>query len=72
MKKFALLILLLLGVVTGAYAQLANLANGYYRVSNSYTDRYIQVMDNTGSLNYQASTADMAAIVLVKNRECDF
>lgn len=69
MKKFILLFLSALGISLGAFAQAADFSNGYYRVTNAHSDRYIHVLDNKGSLNIQASTADMGAIVLKKGIE---
>lgn len=57
-------------MVTSAFgASVANLANGYYRISNDFTKRYIQVVENHGSLNYQSASADMAAIRLLLGLE---
>ena len=36
--------------------------DGYYRVHNKKTSRYIYVLDNTGSINVQTASADMGAI----------
>lgn len=41
--------------------------DGYYRVSNLKTGRYVYVTDNTGSINVQATTAEMGAIQLWKD-----
>lgn len=41
--------------------------DGYYRVHNLKTERYVYVTDNTGSINYQAVTANMGAIELWKD-----
>ena len=43
------------------------IADGYYRVHNLKTERYVYVTDNTGSINYQAVTANMGAIELWKD-----
>lgn len=40
---------------------------GYYRVQNYMTGRYIYVTDNKGELNFQATTAELGAIELWKN-----
>ncbi len=40
---------------------------GYYRVQNYLTERYIYVTDDKGSLNFQATTAELGAIELWKN-----
>ena len=55
-------ILLLATVTVLADAQLSG--SGFYRVKNYGTDNYFRVCDNTGSINYAATTADMAAIQL--------
>ncbi|MDE5554486.1 MAG: hypothetical protein K2J10_04820 [Muribaculaceae bacterium] len=41
--------------------------DGYYRVQNAKTERYIYVLDDKGSLNFQATTAELGAIELWKN-----
>lgn len=41
--------------------------NGYYRVHNKATSRYIYVLDNTGRINLQTASADMGAIELYKD-----
>ncbi len=43
--------------------------DGYYRVKNYGSDRYIYVYDNTGKISVEAMTADMGAIELWKNPE---
>lgn len=40
--------------------------DGYYRVQNFKSDRYIYVLDNHGSLNMQATTADLGALEVWK------
>ncbi len=40
--------------------------DGFYRVMNYATKRYIYVMDNTGSVNMSAMTAEMGAVQLWK------
>ncbi len=47
----------------------AKIANGYYRVRNLKTDRYIYVLDNTGSINISTASADMGALKLWKGKE---
>ena len=61
MKKiFALII----AAVT-ALSCYANLdGNGYYRVKNYKTNRYVSVIDNRGSIDVVATTADLQAIRL--------
>lgn len=41
--------------------------DGYYRVRNKATSRYIYVLDNTGSINVSTTSADMGAIKLHKD-----
>lgn len=43
--------------------------DGYYRVQNYMTGRYIYVLDNKGELNFQATTAELGAIQLWKGYE---
>lgn len=40
--------------------------DGYYRVQNNKTGRYIYVLDDKGELNFQATTAELGAIQLWK------
>lgn len=42
-------------------------SNGFYRVQNYGTQRYAYVYDSTGSINVEATSADMGAIVLHGN-----
>ena len=41
--------------------------DGYYRVHNKKTNRYIYVLDNTGKINVSTTSADMGAIELHKD-----
>ncbi|MBQ9363225.1 MAG: hypothetical protein IJT97_07385 [Bacteroidaceae bacterium] len=59
MKKLAI-ILLTMAAAFPAAAQFSG--NGYYRVYNQYTLRYIYVYDATGSINIAKGSADMGAI----------
>ena len=43
--------------------------DGYYRVQNEKTERYIYVYDNTGKINWTALDAELGALELWK--ECD-
>lgn len=43
--------------------------DGYYRVQNYKTGRYIYVLDDKGELNFQATTAELGALQLWKNYE---
>ncbi len=61
MKK----LLLIFFVSLCSISALADLnGNGYYRVQNAYTKRYAYLLDNTGSLNMAATTADVGALEL--------
>ena len=62
MKKILTYILLL--YTTLSYAQLQN---GFYRVHNYATERYVYVYDNTGKINISTTSADMGAIQLWKD-----
>lgn len=63
MKKFTLLFFVLLAAFP-VFAQLNG--NGYYRVQNVVTERYVKVIDNRGSLNFASQTADLGAIKTIK------
>ena len=43
------------------------LPSGYYRVQNKWSERFITLIDNRGSINYGAMTADLGAIVTLPN-----
>lgn len=47
----------------------ATLTDGYYRVQNNKTERYVYVMDNRGSVNLTATSADVNAMQLWRNPE---
>lgn len=66
MKKFYTLILSVIAFCS-ASAQLSG--DGYYRVYNNSTNRYIHVTDNKGHLNWSTTSADYYAIVLKKDFE---
>ena len=67
MRKLLLLVFLSIFAGTALYA--VDPADGYYRVHNLKTDRYVYVTDNTGKINYQATDAEMGAIQLWKNHD---
>lgn len=53
-----------------AFPVLAELqGDGYYRVQNAYTKRYAYLLDNKGSYNEQASSADVGALELYLDKE---
>ena len=64
MKKYTLLFVALVAALT-SQAQLDG--NGYYRVQNVYTNRYIRVIDDYGKIDIASTTADMTAIQTIKN-----
>jgi hypothetical protein len=47
----------------------SSIEEGYYRVSNMKTERYVYVRDNTGSINYSALSAEMGAVELWKDHD---
>ncbi len=66
MKKLLFLSSLLL-LTSSIFAQTGILADGYYRVRNLATSRYLYVYDNTGKINIATTSADMGAIELHKD-----
>ncbi len=42
-------------------------SNGYYRVNNKATARYVYVCDNVGSINWATTSAELGAVRLWKN-----
>ncbi len=62
MTKRFVLFFSLIAFVALASAQISG--NGFYRVKNAATSRYVYVCDNTGSLDYANMSADMGAIQL--------
>lgn len=56
-----------LALLVSAAAFSQYVGDGYYRVRNKKTSRYIYVLDNTGSVNVQKASADMGAIELYKD-----
>ncbi len=65
--KLFLLSILFVSVTSSVSAQFSG--DGFYRVQNIMTDRYIYVTDNTGSINIQAMSGDMGAVQLWKGYE---
>jgi len=66
MKRYFSILSLCLGM-TPAFAQIVG--DGYYRVMNQGTNRYVYVLDNSGSIDYLNQSADMGAIELW--RDCE-
>lgn len=65
MKLLYTIILSLLLFSTPAYALLNG--DGYYRVQNYKSSRYVYVIDNTGSVSVSTTSADLGALALRKN-----
>ena len=65
MKRSISLIILFFLSILQLSAQ--GIENGYYRVSNVGSGRYVYVTDNTGKIIYQAATADFGALELWKD-----
>ena len=66
MKKTLSLLLMAFSCAFHAQAQLAN---GYYRVQNTYTDRYISIEDNNTAnypINKSTGSVDMSGIKTYK------
>ena len=61
MKRFIFFLLTVFSV-SQLFAQLN--CDGFYRIKNYGTGHYIWVCDNTGKINYAATTADMGALQL--------
>ena len=74
MKKFISLNLKKLSFALALAASAMQLSaqigdDGYYRVQNTVTDRYIYITDNKGKINMSATTIDALAIQLWKGDE---
>lgn len=48
-------------------AAAAQVSEGYYRVKNVYSERYLYVMDNKGKIDYAATTIEAGAILPKKD-----
>lgn len=68
MKKF-LILLLVLSAVTAASAQTKAVADGYYRIQNKNTTRYITVIDDKGGKDVATTDIDLGALVTLKSFE---
>lgn len=62
--KFIFSTLLACSLALTVSAATPALDDGYYRVQNANSGRYIYIMDNTGYLNFQATTAELGALEL--------
>lgn len=60
--------LLLIGIaLLSMCANAQDVSDGFYRVKNYGTNRYVYVYDCTGSINVSTTSADMGAIVLYRD-----
>ena len=66
-NKRSLLTILVCSIVLTSYAQFNG--DGYYRIKNVGSERYITVRDNRGSVNVATTSADMGAVELYKGFE---
>lgn len=66
MKKTLLTSIICLSAAS-LFADEIPLSDGYYRVMNYKTQRYVYVYDNTGKINAAAGSADVGAMDLWKN-----
>ena len=64
MTKKIFLSLLILATTSPLAAQLAG--NGYYRVQNEVTKRYISIIDNRGSIDVASTSADLGALKTIR------
>lgn len=60
MKKFVTA-LIATTIALSAFAEIKE-GNGYYRVQNYLTKRYLYITDNRGSINFEATTAELGAL----------
>ena len=65
MKRF---ILYSIFCITSVLSSNSQIKDGFYRVRNLATDRYIYILDNTGSINIATTSADMGALKLWKGK----
>lgn len=66
MKKIILSLVIACQTVVSATAQITG--NGYYRIQNHTTQRYMSLSDNTSrGINYQSTTVDASALLTKKN-----
>lgn len=68
MQRKAILTVLAIASTLSAAAQVL-VNDGFYRVQNYGSKRYVYVYDNTGKINANAASVDMGAIVLYKDAD---
>ena len=69
MKKLLLTLLVSIASFMSLQAQSSYTGDGYYRVKNVNTERYITVIDGYGRVDIQSTSADMGAIETVRDFE---
>lgn len=69
MKKILLTLFVSLAGIMTTMAQSSYTGDGYYRVKNVNTERYITVIDGYGRVDIQSTSADMGAIETVRDFE---
>lgn len=69
MKKLLLTLFVSLAGIMTTMAQSSYTGDGYYRVKNVNTERYITVIDGYGKVDVQSTSADMGAIETVRDFE---
>lgn len=69
MKKLLLTLFVSLAGIMTTMAQSSYTGDGYYRVKNVNTERYITVIDGYGKVDIQSTSADMGAIETVRDFE---
>lgn len=69
MKQILLTLLVSFVGFTSLQAQSSYTGDGYYRVKNVNTERYITVIDGYGRVDIQSTSADMGAIETVRDFE---
>lgn len=67
MKKLIALMAVMAAFTISIYADFSQ--NGWYRVQNFSTTRWISVIDNKGKIDYGATSADLGAIYLEKRMD---
>lgn len=69
MKKILLTLFVSLAGIMTTMAQSSYTGDGFYRVKNVNTERYITVIDGYGRVDIQSTSADMGAIETVRDFE---
>ena len=67
MRRFLFLLSLITVLISNVSAQFNG--NGFYRVQNRGTNRYMFIVDNTGRLDKVREDGDFGALQLIKGKE---